>query len=207
MSRRGWIAATVVLILSRAAVAEDWTRFRGPNGTGISRDAVPTTWNDSENLRWKTKLPGFGSSSPIVVGSRVFVTCYSGYGIGERDAGRPATLKRYLLCINRETGAILWQQRVDAELPEDDFSGYLTEHGYASNTPTSDGQRVYVFFGKSGVLAFDMEGKQLWSAGVGKESSNRRWGSGASLILYQNAVIVNASEESNSIRASTKRRA
>jgi outer membrane protein assembly factor BamB len=202
--RRRWMVATVFLILSPAAIAEDWARFRGPNGTGISRDSVPTTWSDSENLRWKTKLPGFGSSSPIVVGSRVFVTCYSGYGVGEREAGRPATLRRHLLCINRETGAILWQQKVDAELPEDDFSGYLTEHGYASNTPTSDGQHVYVFFGKSGVLAFDLEGKQLWSDGVGKESSNRRWGSAASLTLYQNAVIVNASEESNSIRALDK---
>lgn len=202
--RRRLMIATVFLILSRAAIAEDWTRFRGPNGTGISRDSLPTTWNDSENLRWKTKLPGFGSSSPIVIGSRVFVTCYSGYGIGERDSGRPATLKRHLVCINRETGATLWQRTVDAELPEDDFSGYLTEHGYASNTPTSDGQRVYVFFGKSGVLAYDMEGKRIWSVEVGKESSNRRWGSGASPILYQNALIVNASEESNSIRALDK---
>ena len=82
-----------------------------------------------------------------------------------------------------QTGGILWQRKVDAELPEDDFSGYLTEHGYASNTPTSDGQHVYVFFGKSGVFAFDMEGKRVWSVGVGKESSNRRWGSGTSLIL------------------------
>jgi hypothetical protein len=202
--RRPWIPAIVLLILAQAATANDWPRFRGPDGTGISRDSVPTTWSDSENLRWKTKLPGFGSSSPIVVGQRVFVTCYSGYGIGERDAARPAMLRRHILCINREKGGIVWQRSVDAELPEDDFSGYLTEHGYASNTPTSDGQRVYVFFGKSGVLAFDMDGKQLWSVNVGKESSNRRWGSGASLILYKDALIVNASEESNSIRALDK---
>ena len=89
-------------------------------------------------------------------------------------------------------------------LPEDDFNGYLTEHGYASNTPTSDGERVYVFFGKSGVFAFDIEGKKLWSAHVGKESSDRRWGSAASLILCDDALIVNASEESNSLRALDK---
>jgi outer membrane protein assembly factor BamB len=136
--------------------------------------------------------------------ARLFVTCYSGYGVGEPDASRPATLKRHLVCVNRETGAINWQRTIAAELPEDDFSGYLTEHGYASNTPTSDGQHVFVFFGKSGVLAFDMEGKQVWSDGVGKESSNRRWGSGSSLILHENALIVNASEESNSIRALDK---
>ena len=204
MGRWQSIAVAFLLFASSAVSAEDWTRFRGPNGTGVSPDSVPTTWSDTHNLRWKTKLPGFGSSSPIVVGSRVFVTCYSGYGIGEADAGRTASLKRHLLCINRETGGILWQRKVDAELPEDDFSGYLTEHGYASNTPTSDGQHVYVFFGKSGVLAFDMEGKRIWSVGVGKESSNRRWGSGTSLILSQNALIVNASEESNSIRALDK---
>jgi outer membrane protein assembly factor BamB len=203
---RRWIAALVLLLTgAQFATAADWPRFRGPDGTGISRDSVPTTWNDSENLRWKTKLPGFGSSSPIVSGPLVFVTCYSGYGIGERDSARPAMLRRHLVCINRDKGDMLWQREVDAQLPEDDFSGYLTEHGYASNTPTCDNERVYVFFGKSGVLAFDRAGKRLWSVNVGKESSSRRWGSGASLILYNDALIVNASEESNSIRALDKR--
>ncbi|HEV8003329.1 MAG TPA: PQQ-binding-like beta-propeller repeat protein [Planctomycetaceae bacterium] len=200
-----WLAAVTLATSVQSASGEDWLRFRGPNGSGISDARLPATWSDSENLRWKAKLPGFGSSSPIVVGPRVFVTCYSGYGTGDRGAGRVELLQRHLVCVARDSGQILWTQTVNGGSPEDDFNGYLTEHGYASNTPTSDGERVYVFFGKSGVIAFDLEGKRLWTAPVGKESSDRRWGSAASLILVNDALIVNASEESNSIRAFDKR--
>src|SRR5689334_22571591 len=77
----------------------DWTRFRGPNGSGVS-DAknVPTAWGDQENLKWKLDLPGPGSSSPIIVGDRVFVTCYSGYGLSREQLGDIKALKRHLLC-------------------------------------------------------------------------------------------------------------
>ena len=184
----------------------DWARFRGPDGSGVSADTnVPVTWSDSENVKWKTALPGPGSSSPIVVGDRVLVTCYSGYGVKQRDFGKIEDLKRHLVSIDRADGKIVWSKTVDAVMPEDPFSGMgVPEHGYASNTPVSDGERIYVFFGKSGVLAFDMEGKQSWQTNVGRESSARRWGSAASPILYKEMVIVNASEESQSVRALDK---
>ena len=152
-------------------------------------------------MKWKTALPGPGSSSVIVSGERVFVTCYSGYG---DDGGSIDKLQRHLVCLDRANGTILWDKAVAAELPEDSFTGYLTEHGYASSTPATDGERVYVFFGKTGVLAFDFAGKELWRVNVGHESGNRRWGSGASPLLYKNFVIVNASEESRSVRALDK---
>ena len=183
---------------------DEWTRFRGPNGAGVSEDRdLPTTWSDKENLLWKTELPGAGSSSPIVVGDRVFVTCYSGYGV-QGGSGAMSALQRHLVCVNRIDGKLHWTKTIPAEQPEDASTGYLTEHGYASSTPVTDGTSVFVFFGKSGVLAFSLEGEQLWHVNVGKESSNRRWGSGASLILHENLVIVNASEESRSIRALDK---
>jgi outer membrane protein assembly factor BamB len=91
-----------------------------------------------------------------------------------------------------------------AEYREDAYQGYLTEHGYASNTPVSDGQQLYVFLGKGGVHALDMKGKVSWSVDVGKESSNREWGSAASLLLFENTLIVNAAEESQSIIALDK---
>lgn len=172
----------------------DWPRFRGPNGTGVSDDAgIPVEWSDSQNLRWKAALPGPGSSSPIVVADRVFVTCYSGTEGSE--------LKRHLLCFQLADGTPLWQVVIDPKHPEDEYRGFLTEHGYASSTPVADGERVFVFCGKAGVLAFDRDGKELWRADVGSESSRQRWGSGASLLLWQDLVIVNAAEESRSIRA------
>lgn len=185
--------------------AADWPQFRGPNASGIApADAQPpVTWSETQNLKWKTPLPGPGSSSPIVVGDRVFVTCYSGYGDGG-SGGSPEKLQRHLLCVERASGKILWDKSVPAELPEDPYTGYLTEHGYASSTPVSDGERVYVFFGKTGALAFDLQGNPLWKVNLGKESGNRHWGSGASPVLYKNTLIVTASEESRAVYALDK---
>ena len=191
------LSLLLTVSLNSALVAADWIRFRGPDGTGISNDQrVPVTWSESRNLKWKTSLPGAGSSSPIVVGERVFVTCFS---------GQDDSLERHLVCVSKDDGSVVWSKSIAAVQPEDEYNGYLTEHGYASNTPVTDGERVYAFFGKSGVLAFDLNGKQLWRVDVGKESSNRRWGSAASLVLYKDSVIVNASEESQSIRALDKK--
>lgn len=192
---------SVCLLVATTTMASDWPQFRGPGGNGIATDArVPTTWSDTTNLQWKTALPGRGSSSPIVSGESVFVTCYSGYGEGE-EGGNPEKLVRHLLCLERKTGKIVWDRTVPADLPEDPYRGFLTEHGYASSTPATDGKNIYVFFGKSGALAFNLTGKQLWKVDMGKQSSNRRWGSAASPLLYKNLVIINASEESRSIRA------
>jgi outer membrane protein assembly factor BamB len=205
---------TTVLVLGIALLAavpgpssasDEWPRFRGPDGSGLAAGDArpPTNWSATSNLKWKAALPGPGSSSPIIWGERVFVTCYSGYGNGSSGAG-PEKLQRHLVCLQRNTGNISWDKSVPAELPEDEYSGNLREHGYASNTPVTDGERVYVFFGKTGVLAFDFEGRQLWKVNVGKQSSNRRWGSGASPILWQDLVVVNAAEEGRSVLALNK---
>ncbi len=196
-----WLLAVLPKPLLASA---EWGRFRGPNGSGVAADSrLPTTWSATNNLKWKVALPGCGSSSPIISGRRVFITCYSGYGDGS-SGGSPEKLQRHLVCLDRNTGKILWDRALLAEMPEDPYSGNLRERGYASNTPVTDGERVFAFFGKTGVLAFNFEGQQLWKISVGKQSSNRRWGSGASPILWQNRVIVNAAEEGRSILALDK---
>lgn len=183
-----------------------WSRFRGPNGTGLCNESdIPLAWSDTENIAWKTPLPGAGSSSPILTDRWVLVTSYSGYG-GEERRGSMDGLQRHLTCIDRRTGAILWTRTKPAFLPDDPYQGMgVPEHGYATNTPVTDGQRVFAFFGKSGVVAFDIEGNELWQTSVGTESGNRGWGTAASLVLYEDLVIVNASEESQSIRALNQR--
>lgn len=190
------LLATSMLLAQSSVGAQDWNRFRGPDGMGISENkSVPETWSESENLIWKSKLPGAGASSPIVIGAKVFVTCYS---------GSSRTMKRHLICFDKNSGKEIWQKSIDAVQPEDSYSGYLREHGYASNTPTSDGEMVFAFFGKSGVYAFDMDGNQKWKFDVGQQSSNRRWGSAASLVMYKDLVIVNAGEEGRAIFAIKK---
>jgi outer membrane protein assembly factor BamB len=188
-------------VLLQAANGSDWSRFRGPNGSGVAEDSgsLPTTWSPDQNLAWKVELPGPGSSSPIVVGDRVFVTCWSGYGTSRNDRGDISDLVRHLICFDAKTGRVLWDSAVKATQPEEDYRGNFAEHGYASHTPVSDGDRVYVFFGKSGALAFDMAGKQLWQTSLGTGSNERGWGSASSPILFENLVIVTASSESNSM--------
>ncbi len=196
--------AAVVMLAAADVGAADWMRFRGPNGSGIAADAkTATTWNDSQNVRWKTELPGPGTSSPIVVGERIFVTCYSGYGDG--GSGGIQQLQRHLVCVNRADGKIAWSAAVPAVQPEDSFSGFLTEHGYASHTPVSDGEHVYVFFGKSGAAAFDLAGRKLWQTGLGTASNGKNWGSAGSPILYRDFVIINASEEGRALVALEKK--
>ena len=200
------ILLTVGLSLASLHAGQpEWPQFRGPSGSGIAAaDAHPaTTWSATQNMKWKVALPGPGSSSPVIAGERVFITCYSGYGDGSSGAD-PEKLQRHLICLQRNSGKVLWDKSVPAELPEDEYSGNLREHGYASNTPVTDGERVYAFFGKTGVLAFDFDGRQLWKVNVGKQSSNRRWGSAASPILCQKTVIVNAAEEGRSVLALDK---
>ncbi|MBI5760486.1 MAG: PQQ-binding-like beta-propeller repeat protein [Planctomycetales bacterium] len=185
--------------------AADWSRFRGPNGSGVSDErGLPDRWSDSENLLWKLELPGSGSSSPITVGDRIFVTCYSGYGVSKSEAGDQAKLERNLVCVNARDGKIEWQKSMKAKLPEERYGGMIAEHGYASSTPASDSERVYVFCGKSGVHAFDLKGKLQWQADVGSGSAMNNWGSGTSVVLHKNLVILNADAESEAIIALDK---
>jgi outer membrane protein assembly factor BamB len=198
---RRFLAAAVLLGVVAAAGA-NWSGFRGPHGDGVSADrGLPVKWSATDNVVWKTKLPGPGTSSPIVWGDRVFVTCDTG-----REAARKgdvAKIRRHLLCVDRKSGKILWQDDVPAKLPENDYNFYLQQHGYVSSTPATDGERVYVFYGRTGVLAYDFAGKQLWHVEVGKYLNS--WGSAASPVLYKDLVIVNASVESGALLALDKK--
>jgi hypothetical protein len=192
----------LVGLLAGTAGASDWPGFRGAGGLGVSPDKdLPVKWTAKDNVTWKVKLPGPGSSSPIVVGNKVFVTCYSGYGTGDKG-GTPEKLRRHLLCLDRKNGNILWDKQIAAALPEQSYTGFMQEHGYASSTPVADGQKVYVFFGKSGVFAFDFDGNQVWQADVG--GGTDKWGSASSPVLWKDLVIVNAAVESGSLVALNK---
>lgn len=196
-------AAVVSLALLVQANAADWPRFRGPNGSGVAPagEKIPTAWSDNQHIAWKVELPGPGSSSPVIVNDRVFVTCYTGYGVAADSPGSVADLRRHLFCFDAKSGKQLWEATVPGVAGEDPYRGFINEHGYASSSPVASSDRVFVFFGKSGVLAYDLNGKELWKTSVGLESGPQHWGSAASPILFQNMVIVNAAEESQSIVA------
>lgn len=198
----GFFVMAVIFLFSSfnsLFVAADWPAFRGPNGNGISAtEKFPTEWSDEQNLRWKLKMPGKGFSSPIVVGDYVFVTCYFGAD------GDLSALKRHLLCVQRHKGNVVWSKTIPSAATETRGPSFGTSHGYASHTPVSDGERIYVLFGNSGVFAFDMKGQQIWQQSVGEENASM-FGSAASLIVYKDRVVVVAAAESESIRALDKK--
>ncbi len=195
--------ATLCLTLFTGA---DWPRFFGPQGAGVSHETgLPCTWSATETVVWKTALPGFGSSSPITLGDKIFLTCYSGYGFDPQEPGNQGRLQQHTLCVDQATGRILWDKVIDPRLPETGYdSGRVNLHGYASATPVTDGDGLYVFFGKSGVVKYSLDGERHWRASVGTGVDSHNWGSGASPILHENLVVVNASAESQSIRALDK---
>ena len=201
------VVCLVVALSSQFAVSAwggDWTQFRGPGGGGIAEATnLPTAWDAQKNIVWKTELPGLGTSSPVILGTRIYLTCYSGYGESIKKPGDMQDLMRHLVCLDRQSGKILWTKDFTPKLPESKYrSGNDSRHGYASSTLATDGKRLYAFFGISGVYGFDLDGNTLWHTDVG--SGTHGWGSGTSPLLYKNLVIVNASIESESLVALNK---
>ncbi len=200
------ISLVLILLASTPLLANDWMRFRGPNGSGISSaSAPPMKWSDSENVKWRIDLPGPGSSSPIIVDNQLFITCWTGYGVTkEDDPGDQAKLERVLVSVDRHLGKILWSKSIAAELPEDEYAGMLTQHGYASHTPVSDGKYIYAYFGKSGIVTYDLEGNEIWRKNCGDGFGAKDWGSAASPILYGDLLLVAAFAEDNALVALNK---
>jgi outer membrane protein assembly factor BamB len=193
---RSWLCCGL-LLLGSSLTAADWPQFRGPDGQGISKDTgVPVTWSATQNLIWKVE-PGAGTSSPIIVGNKIYLTSYSGFNVPGEAAGSDDNLKHHFLCLDRDTGKVLFKKDIAPKLPEQ--ATIRENHGYDSGTPIADDERVYVSFGKSGLFAFDHSGKQLWQADIGDQLNG--WGSCPSPIVYRDHVIVNASVESESLIA------
>src|SRR4051812_19664774 len=155
-----FLVLVVALAIAASAGAENWPTWRGPrlDGTSLERE-VPQQWSRSENIRWRTELPGGGHASPIVWENRIFTI-----------ATEPESGERSLLCVNRENGRIEWKTVV-LQAPLEQKHG---ENSYASSTPATDGKRVFCTFldGSDVVIAaYDMDGQQLWLKRPGKFSS------------------------------------
>ena len=180
---------------------DHWPRFRGPGGMGVSQATdLPLQWDRNEGIVWKTALPGAGASSPITFGDHAYVTSYTGHSVPGEPGGRIEELKRHLIAVRLRDGEVQWDKAVAARQPEEER---IRDHGYAASTPAADAERVYVFFGKSGVFAFDHDGNEVWHADVGSNTSG--WGSAASPVLYRDLVFINASVESESLVALDRR--
>ena len=202
MTIRFWHACLNTMLLAVTGTycqgeENPWAAFRGPAGQGVDAAAKPPVqWSPTENMVWKAPLPGPGASSPIVWGDRIYLTCHTGFFVPGQSGGSQEDLRRHLIAMKLNDGSTLWNTALAAKLPEEDK---IRDHGFAASTPAADTERVYAFFGKSGVYAFDHSGKQQWQADVG--SKTHGWGSAASPVLHKDLVIINASVESDSLVA------
>jgi outer membrane protein assembly factor BamB len=164
------------------ASAENWPMWRGPRGDGTSlEENIPTHWSGTENIAWKTPISGKGHASPIVWNDRVFVV-----------TARKETKQRLLLCLDRSDGRILWQRMV-LEAPLERINSL---NSYASSTPATDGERVYVSFldvDTMFIAAYDFEGHQVWAVHPGTFSSMHGYCS--SPVLWQDNLIVNGDQD------------
>jgi outer membrane protein assembly factor BamB len=162
--------------------AEDWPGWRGPRGDGTSFEhGIPLHWSAASNVTWKAEVPGTGHASPIVAGDRVFTV-----------SALPDSQERVLLCYDRTAGKLLWQRTVLTSPLERKHS----LNSYASSTPATDGQRVYVTFldrSEMVVAAFDFQGRQQWNVRPGPFSSMH--GFCSSPVIYQDSLIVNGDHD------------
>ncbi len=198
------LAALVCLQLPAATESDNWPQFRGPDGTSVVADdpRLPETWSATENVAWKTPVPGLGWSSPIVWGDKVFITTvvaeedYEGpqpglylpeSGLTTVDGMQPGTHRWTVLCLDLESGDVLWQ-RTAHEGPVQ--SSIHPKNSFASATPVTDGERVYALFGDVGLYAYDFDGNLLWSRDIPFHRDGWGWGPGASPALLDDQVFV-----------------
>jgi len=186
-ARRMTSSAALLLFVGQAAgvLAEDWPCWRGPRLDGTSLETnVPVYWNATSNIAWKTELPGAGHASPIIYGDRVFTVSASA-----------ETQERLLLCLDRKTGELLWKQKV-LSAP---FEQKHELNSFASSTPATDGERIYVSFldrDHMFAAAYDFQGKELWNNRPGPFSSMH--GFCSSPLIYRDKVILNGDHDGDS---------
>jgi outer membrane protein assembly factor BamB len=232
--------------LPASALGGDWPQFRGPNNSGVAQDSqAPSEWSLTKNLAWKEKIPGYGWSSPIVVGDKILVTTAisdkqkrpqpftfpGGPGFGPPGGPRPAPAKdgkgsgrppgppggfaggpggpgmfgnikppdavyRWEVhCLDRNTGKTLWLQ---VALERKPAIAATMGNTYATETPVSDGERVYVYFGMHGLLCYDLAGNLLWNKDLGAHKMMMSWGTGSSPALDGDCLFILCDNEEKS---------
>jgi outer membrane protein assembly factor BamB len=203
------LAGTLRLLVAAQAVGADssanWPQFRGPAGLGVSdHPNLPERWSTNENVAWKVEVPGRGWSSPIVWGQRVLVTTVVSAGEvepakkglylgGERKEVPKAEHRWLVLCFDLQSGRELWRQEAHRGTPSNQLH---LKNTYASETPVTDGGRVYAYFGNVGLFCYDLEGRKLWSTNWPPVKTRNGWGSAASPLLHEGRLfIVNDNDE------------
>lgn len=211
----GAVLGLSVLLATRGAPAQNnWPKFRGSDSLGATDDPrLPDRWSASQNVRWKQDIPGRGWSCPVVWGTRIFLTTVVNRGEtekprkglylgGERPEPPQSVHEWRVLCIDLNDGQVLWNQLIHEGAPE---STIHVKNTYASETPVTDGQRVYAYFGNLGVYCLTVDGQPVWSQRWPVYKTSAGWGTGASPVLHEEKLLIlNDNEESSFLVALDK---
>jgi outer membrane protein assembly factor BamB len=206
---------------------ENWPQWRGPLQTGVAPKATPpTTWSETNNIKWKVKLPGAGWATPIVFGDRIFIETAiptgkkvdpqqaaetsatpgaptptgagPGRGPGRRGGGdKPTEVQQFVtMCLDRSSGKTLWQQVSCETVPHEPYR--QNEGTFASSSGLTDGEHYFAWFGSRGLYCYDMEGKLKWSQDLGDLRIVMGFGEGNSIGLSKDTLVVNFDHEDGS---------
>jgi outer membrane protein assembly factor BamB len=215
-------AALVFLVIccSRLAFGADfetdqvnnWHQWRGPEANGFApRAKPPLEWDEKTNVKWKVAVPGDGSSTPIVWGNQIFIQTAVQTDrkeekppaeIAEAPGGntfhieRPTNYFKFVvMSFDRSTGTVIWEREATEQVPHE---GHHQHHGFASQSPVTDGEYLYVSFGSRGIYCYDLKGNLKWTRDLGKQRVYRFFGEASSPVLHGDALIVNWDNEAGS---------
>jgi outer membrane protein assembly factor BamB len=234
-----WLSGLLLLGICSAQAAstspeENWPQWRGPLGTGIAPKAdPPVSWSETKNVKWKVRIPGKGTATPLVWGDKIFVQTAIATGKKiEPPADKPETspvsfeiaqqtqpgpgrrrggggfgggskpTEEYaftVLCLDRQTGKVLWQETGREEVPHEGH--HRTDGGFASSSPVTDGKHLYAYFGSRGLYCYDLDGKLKWSEDLGDMRIALTFGEGSSPALYKDTLLVQWDHEGDSFVA------
>ena len=212
---RSMFCTLMVLLLAgahvpdEAAVGADWPHWRGPHANGIAPGAdPPVEWDAETNVRWKTEIPGEGSATPIIVDGRVYVV--SAVETDRRPEMPPVADERSktnppknifefaVTCLDQQAGEVLWRQVAVEDVPHE---GRHPTNTYASASPMTDGERLYVSFGSRGLFCFGLDGERLWERDLGDMRTRYGWGEATSPVVHGESVVMNWDQEDQSFIA------
>jgi outer membrane protein assembly factor BamB len=189
---------------------DNWHQWRGPGASGVARNGnPPLSWSSTENVLWRTPIDGHGSSTPIVWGDRVFLL--TSIRTDEVDPNLPkpedqpkrpfgitypnVAYQFVVICLDRNSGRELWRRVAAQTIPHE---GHHGDNNFASASPTTDGERLYVWFGPVGMFCYDLDGELLWHRDLGKVSTRRSFGEASSPVIHGDRLIINRDHEGQS---------
>jgi|TARA_B110000495_G_scaffold27198_1_gene20196 outer membrane protein assembly factor BamB len=200
----GLTILTLGPLLLSAVEENNWPQFRGPKALGVSDNPdLPDKWGPTENVLWKREIAGRGWSSPVVWGNRLFLTTAINEGKTEEPkkglyfGGNRAATKNIhrwkVLCLDLNSGEVLWEKLTRTGKPQGSIH---IKNSYATETPITDGERIYAYFGNHGLYCYSVEGELLWSKRWPAHKTRYGWGLAASPILHGDKLyVVNDNEE------------